>query len=59
MAAPKKTLDLFASVGDDGLIKIWELRSKQEIRSISNKYPLTSVAFSLHGDRLFAGGIDN
>lgn len=23
------------------------------------KYPITSVSFSLHGDRIFAGGIDN
>ena len=59
VATPKKTLDIFASVADDGYVKIWEPRSKQEIKSIQTKYPLTSVSFSLHGERIFAGGIDN
>jgi Prp8 binding protein len=59
IATPKKTMELFASVADDGLLKIWEPRSKQEIKSIASKYPLTSVSFSLHGDRVFVGGIDN
>lgn len=59
MAAPKKTLDIFASVADDGMVKIWEPRSKQEVKSITTKYPLTSLSFSLHGERLFVGGIDN
>lgn len=41
------------------MVKIWEPRSKQEVKSITTKYPLTSLSFSLHGERLFVGGIDN
>lgn len=59
VATPKKTLEIFASVADDGLVILWDPRSKQEIRSINTKFPLTSVSFSLHGERIFAGGIDN
>ena len=29
------------------------------MRTFTSKYPLTSVEFSLNGDRLFIGGIDN
>jgi Prp8 binding protein len=41
------------------MIKVWESRSKKELRCFETKYPLTSIEFSLNGDRLFAGGIDN
>lgn len=29
------------------------------MKSFTTKYPLTAVEFSMNGDRIFAGGIDN
>jgi len=29
------------------------------VKSLQTKFPLTSVSFSLHGDRVFVGGVDN
>jgi Prp8 binding protein len=59
VACPKKTRELIASVGDDGSVRVWEYRAKEEMRVFQTKYPITSVSFSLNGDKLYAGGIDN
>jgi len=29
VACPKRTRDLIASVGDDGVLRVWEQRSKE------------------------------
>ena len=59
VACPKKTRDYIASVGDDGSLRVWEQRSKEEFRVYQTKYPITSVSFSLNGDKVYFGGIDN
>ena len=59
VSTPTKTLELLASVADDGCLKIWDPRRKGEVRSFQSKYPLTSAAFSFNGDRVYTGGIDN
>ena len=59
VATPKKTKEIYATVSDDCVAKVWESRSKREIRSFTAKYPLTSVEFSLNGERLYVGGVDN
>lgn len=59
VATPARTRDLLASVGDDGTVRVWDQRSKEEMRIVEGKYPVTSVCFDLNGDRVFFGGIDN
>lgn len=59
VACPKRTRDLVASVGDDGSLRVWEQRAKEEFRIYQTKYPITSVTFSLNGDKVYLGGIDN
>lgn len=59
VSAPKKLLNLMASASDDTLVKVFDTRVKKETHNFANKYPMTSVAMSETGDRVFAGGIDN
>jgi Prp8 binding protein len=59
VACPKKTKDIVGSVGDDGSLRIWENRVKEEFRIYQTKYPITSVCFSLNGEKVYIGGIDN
>jgi Prp8 binding protein len=59
VACPKKTRELIGSVGDDGSLRVWEQRSKEELKVYQTKYPITSVSFSLNGEKLYTGGIDN
>lgn len=33
VAMPRKTRDIISSVADDGMVKIWEQRSKKEVRT--------------------------
>lgn len=59
VAAPKRLLNLMASASDDGYVKVWDTRTKKISHEFLNKYPMTTVCFSLMGERLYAGGIDN
>ncbi|CAM6001121.1 unnamed protein product [Sphagnum balticum] len=54
VASPKRTLDTIASVGDDGQIKIWEQRSKQE----GNEKGLLKGGWSRDGLYICCGSID-
>lgn len=51
--------ELIASASDDGLIKIWDLETKEAIDEVELGYPVTSVKWSQDGQQLFIGGIDN
>lgn len=51
--------ELIASASDDGLIKIWDLDTKEAIDEVELGYPVTSVKWSQDGQQLFIGGIDN
>lgn len=51
--------ELIASASDDGLIKIWDLETKEAIDEVELGYPVTAVKWSQDGQQLFIGGIDN
>lgn len=46
-------------MSDDNSARVWDQRSKNEIWTCKTKYPLTACAFSLNGQKLYVGGIDN
>ncbi|EGF82397.1 hypothetical protein BATDEDRAFT_86201 [Batrachochytrium dendrobatidis JAM81] len=58
-SASRRGPELVASTGDDGLIFLWDPRQKQHAKKFNDPYPLTSIAFSLDGGSIFAGGIEN
>jgi serine/threonine protein kinase len=61
IAAPTGALGwpIVASGDDDGLIQVWELQSGKELHSFrANNQSITSLAFSLQGDRLLSGAFD-
>ena len=51
--------ELLVSGGDDGTVRVWSLDQKEAIEDIELGYPITSVKWSLDGQQLFIGGIDN
>lgn len=51
--------NIIASVGDDGDLILNDTRAKKIITQYKFNYPLTSVKFTLSGDEIFIGGIDN
>ncbi|OMJ12460.1 U5 small nuclear ribonucleoprotein 40 kDa protein [Smittium culicis] len=50
--------DILSSGSDDGFVLIWDSRQKKSTSQIEYKLPITSVAYSLAGDTIFAGSID-
>ncbi len=48
---------LVATCADDGTAKLWDLRVKGAEQTFQEKFPLTSVAFSDAGDKLYTGGL--
>ena len=51
--------ELVASASDDGLIKIWDIDSKEAIDEVELGYPVTAIKWSEDGQQLYIGGIDN
>lgn len=51
--------ELIASASDDGLIKVWDVDTKEAIDEVELGYPVTAVKWSEDGQQLFIGGIDN
>ena len=49
---------IVCSGGDDGYVQVWDLRQKEPTISFSHPYPITAVAFSKDGQKLFLGGLD-
>ena len=50
---------LVASGGDDGSVKVWDVRSKRCALSLPGRYPVTAVCFGGDGSRIYSGGVDN
>jgi Prp8 binding protein len=50
---------LVVTGSDDGTVRLWDMRSRRSVRQFSEKFPVTSVAFSAAGDQIFTGGVEN
>lgn len=51
--------ELLLGAGDDGVARIWTVDSKEAIEEIDLGYPVTAAKWSLDGQQVFLGGIDN
>ncbi len=51
--------ELIVSGSDDNTAKIWDMRQRDPVHNIENKYQVTAVTFNEPGDRVFLGGLDN
>jgi len=51
--------ELLLSAGDDGTARIWSVETKDPIEEIELGYPITAAKWSLDGQQVFLGGIDN
>lgn len=60
-------MELVATCGDDGLLKIWESPNNSDFSSVGKRAvathsigcPLTSLAFSADGQTIYCGALDN
>ena len=67
IAAGGGGIELVATCGDDGLLKIWESTNfdsdsgmgKKAVTSYSIGCPITSLAFSSDGQSIYCGALDN
>lgn len=50
---------LMATACDDGIVRLYDSRSRQAVHTFNTKSPVTAVAFGADSDMLFAGGVDN
>ncbi|CAG8437578.1 10511_t:CDS:10 [Ambispora gerdemannii] len=51
--------EMLVSSGDDGMIKIWDLRQRDAVDTFRQQYQITATCFSEAGDYVFAGSLDN
>jgi len=59
-AAPsRRGPPLLVSGGDDGTVKIWDLRARRCVHTFEHSYQILSVAFDGNGERAFAGTLDD
>lgn len=50
--------NLVASVGDDCLVNVWDLRKRKCIMTFEDNYQLTAVSFNKTNDQVMVGGIE-
>ncbi|KAL3316205.1 U5 small nuclear ribonucleoprotein [Cichlidogyrus casuarinus] len=50
---------MICSGSDDGTIKLWDRRQKNEVHSFQNTYQVLSVTFNDSQELIYSGGIDN
>uniref|UniRef100_A0A8R1DEA0 WD_REPEATS_REGION domain-containing protein n=1 Tax=Caenorhabditis japonica TaxID=281687 RepID=A0A8R1DEA0_CAEJA len=55
----RRGVSLVASVSDDGTCRVHDLRSKEPVKTYTNKYQQTAVTFNDTTDQVICGGIDN
>jgi Prp8 binding protein len=57
-AATRRGDEGLVSVADDGVIKMWDCRSRGAAATFSDAYPLLSVAYGADSSSIFTGGVD-
>ncbi len=50
---------MICSVGDDGLVKVWDARMKDAAKSYEEAFPLLATSFSRDGSVVYSAGIAN
>ncbi|AFZ80966.1 U5 small nuclear ribonucleoprotein subunit, putative [Theileria equi strain WA] len=51
--------NMIVTGSDDGTVKIWDTRSKNNAKSIAQDFQILAVCADANGERVFSGGIDN
>jgi len=51
--------NMFCSGSDDGTVRVWDPRRKQQSTTLNSGYQVTAVAFSDNATQVLSGGIDN
>ncbi|KAI8904641.1 WD40-repeat-containing domain protein [Powellomyces hirtus] len=59
IASTRRNSELVATGSDDSTVKLWDPRSKHAVHTLTHKFPVTAVEFSMDGGLVFAGGLDN
>jgi len=59
VCASSTSNDTLVTSGDDNLINIWDIRTKGPVNTIEEKYQVIASCWSLDGNTVFSGGIDN
>ncbi|KMZ74558.1 putative WD-repeat protein [Zostera marina] len=50
---------LVVSGSDDGTAKLWDLRQRGSVQTVTENYQVTAVCFSDASDKIYSAGIDN
>ena len=50
--------NVMASIGEDGLLKIWHTNPLREITSVQMDYPITALAYDEERSMIYVGGIN-
>ena len=51
--------ELLLSAGDDGIARVWSVEVKDALEEIDLGYPITAAKWSIDGQQIFLGGVDN
>lgn len=57
--SPSAGPDMVCSASDDGTVKMWDLRTRNFVKSFESKYPVLSCCFNGVADVIVSGGVDN
>lgn len=58
-APSKRGPSLLCSGGDDGTVKVWDLRARRCVHTFEHSYQVLAVSFDATGERVFAGTLDD
>lgn len=58
IAPSMRGAQVVATGGDDGVVRLFDLRSKNPVMQFTHKYQITALTMSEAGDQIFAGSLD-